>query len=342
MMETQTEVAVAPTFHRITVAEVIAETPDAHSLVLSVPPALAAAFAYRPGQYLTVRVPDGGGVVARCYSLSSSPDTDTDLKITVKRVRDGQASNWICDHVRPGSTLDLAPPAGSFTPPSLDDDLLLLAGGSGITPVMAIIKSVLARGRGRLALVYANRDAGSVIFAAELTALRQQYGDRLAITHWLDGERGAPTGAALAALLLPYAGREAYVCGPEPFVVVARQALQDAGVPADRVRVERFDLAVEATAAGGRDATAEVTLDGQTHVLPWPAGTRLLDVIIAAGLNPPFSCRQGQCGACACRLLDGEVELVHNEVLEEEDFADGYILACQALPRSDTVTVTYY
>jgi len=342
MMETRTEVAVAPTFHQITVAEVIAETPDAHSLVLAVPPALAAAFAYRPGQYLTVRVPDGGGVVARCYSLSSSPDTDTDLKITVKRVRDGQASNWICDHVRPGSTLDLAPPAGSFTPASLDDDLLLLAGGSGITPVMAIIKSVLARGRGRLALVYANRDAASVIFGAELTALRQQYGDRLVVTHWLDGERGAPTGAALTALLLPYAGREAYVCGPEPFVVVAQQALRDAGVPADRVRVERFDLAIGATAAGGRDATAEVTLDGQTHVLPWPAGTRLLDVIIAAGLNPPFSCRQGQCGACACRLLDGDVELVHNEVLEEEDFADGYILACQALPRSDTVSVTYY
>jgi 3-ketosteroid 9alpha-monooxygenase subunit B len=325
MTETQTDVAVAPTFHRITVAEVIAETPDAHSLVLAVPPALAAAFAYRPGQYLTVRVPDGGGVVARCYSLSSSPDTDPELKITVKRVRDGQASNWICDHVRPGSTLDLAPPAGSFTPPSLDDDLLLLAGGSGITPVMAIIKSVLARGRGRLALVYANRDAESVIFGAELTALRQQYGDRFVVTHWLDGERGAPTGAALAALLMPYAGREAYVCGPDPFVVVARQALRDAGVPADRVHVERFDLA-----------------DGQTHVLPWPAGTRLLDVIIAAGLNPPFSCRQGQCGACACRLLDGDVELVHNEVLEEEDFADGYILACQALPRSDTVSVTYY
>ncbi len=345
MDQAQADAAVAaapPSFHRIRVAEVIAETPDAHSLVLAVPPELAAAFAYRPGQYLTVRVPGGDGSVARCYSLSSSPDTDPDPKITVKRVRDGQASNWICDNVGPGSTLDLAPPAGSFTPPSLDDDLLLLAGGSGITPVMAIVKSVLARGRGRPALVYANRDPGSVIFGAELDALRRRYGDRLAVTHWLDSERGAPTGAALAPLLVPYAGREAYVCGPDPFVAVARQALGHAGVPADRVRVERFDLPAGAAAAGGRDATAEVTLDGQTHVLPWPAGTRLLDVIIAAGLNPPYSCRQGQCGACACRLLDGDVELVHNEVLEEEDFADGYILACQALPRSDTVSITYY
>jgi 3-ketosteroid 9alpha-monooxygenase subunit B len=323
-----------PSFHRIRVAEVIAETADAHSLVLAIPPQLASEFAYRPGQYLTVRVPDAGGVVARCYSLSSSPDTDTDLKITVKRVRDGQASNWICDHVRPGSTLDLAPPAGSFTPASLDDDLLLLAGGSGITPVMGIIKSVLARGRGRLALVYANRDPSSVIFADELTALS---GDRLTVTHWLDSERGAPTPEALAAVLSAYAGRDVYVCGPEPFVAVAQKALQQAGV-AGEIHVERFEL----DDAAGIDATAEVTLDGRTHRLPWPAGKRLLDVIVGAGLNPPFSCRQGQCGACALRLLSGEVELVNNEVLEEEDFAEGYILACQALARSENVAVTYY
>lgn len=324
-------------FHRLRVAEVIAETADAHSLVLAVPPALAAAFGYLPGQYLTVRVPGGGGTVARCYSLSSSPHTDPDLKITVKRVRDGQASNWICDHVRAGAELDLAPPAGTFTPDSLDDDLLLLAGGSGITPVMGIIKSVLAHGRGRLALVYANRDADSVIFAGELAALREQHPERLTVTHWLDHERGAPCGESLAPLLSPYTKREAFVCGPEPFVVVARQALGRAGVAEDRIRVERFDSALPAT----QDATAEVTLDGQTHRLPWPAGTRLLDVIIAAGLNPPFSCRQGNCGACACRLLAGEVELVHNEVLEEEDFADGYILACQAVARSATVVVSY-
>jgi 3-ketosteroid 9alpha-monooxygenase subunit B len=322
-------------FHQLRVAEVIAETADARSLVLSVPPALAGEFAYRPGQYLTVRV----GAVARCYSLSSSPHTDTDLKITVKRVRDGQTSNWICDHVRPGSTLDLAPPAGSFTPPSLDEDLLLLAGGSGITPIMAIIKSVLARGRGRLALLYANRDAGSVIFGAELAALARRHGDRLAVTHWLDSSRGAPTAWSLAELLTPYGNREAYVCGPEPFVAVARKALQEAGV--GRVRIESF--ALETTGPDGvRDATAEVTIDGRTHRLPWPAGKRLLDVIVDAGLNPPFSCRQGQCGACALRLLSGEVDLVNNEVLEEEDFADGYILACQAVPRSENVSVTYY
>ncbi|MCU7724251.1 ferredoxin--NADP reductase [Actinoplanes sp. KI2] len=324
--------------HRLRVAEVIAETPDAHSLVLAVPPALAAAFAYRPGQYLTVLVPQNGGNVARCYSLSSSPHTDADLKITVKRVRDGQASNWICDHVRAGGTLELLPPAGEFTPASLDDDLLLLAGGSGITPVIGIIKSVLATGRGRLTLIYANRDERSVIFAAELDALRERHGNRLTVTHWLDSERGAPDAAALADLIAPVSGREAYVCGPEPFVAVSRKALQKAGVPEERIRVERFEIEPSA----GVDATLQVEIDGQTHRLPWPAGQRMLDVVIGAGLNPPFSCRQGHCGSCALRLLGGEVDLVHNEVLEQEDFDDGYILACQAVARTETVSVTYY
>ncbi|GAA4588843.1 3-ketosteroid-9-alpha-hydroxylase reductase subunit [Actinoplanes octamycinicus] len=311
----------------------IAETADACSLVLAVPPELAAAFAYRPGQYVTVLV-EG---VARCYSLASSPDTGEDLKITIKRVRDGLASNWICDHVRAGQTVELLPPAGDFVPESLDDDLLLLAGGSGITPVMAIVKSVLARGRGRLTLVYANRDPDSVIFAAELAGLAERHGDRLSVTHWLDSERGAPTPAGLAALITE-SGLPAYVCGPDPFVMIARDALQRAGVPHDRVRVERF--ALERVLTG--DATLEVELDGQTHQLPWPAGKRMLDVVIEAGLNPPFSCRQGHCGACACRLLTGKVEMITNEILEEEDFAEGYVLACQSVARSDHVSVTYY
>ncbi|MEU4423196.1 ferredoxin--NADP reductase [Actinoplanes sp. NPDC024001] len=301
------------------IAEVIAETPQACSLVLN------AGFDYQPGQYLTVRTPVG----ARCYSLASSPFTDARPKVTVKRVRDGAVSNWICDNVRAGDVLEFAGPAGTFTPGSLDDDLLLLAGGSGITPIMGIVKAVRARGRGDLALIYANRDAESVIFQRELDEL-------LPVTYWLDSERGVPTADALAGLLSPYAGREAFVCGPEAFVAVAEKALQLAGVAG--VRVERF----ETEPVGGTDAVATVTIDGQTHELPWAAGKRLLDVIIDAGLNPPYSCRQGQCGACAVRKTDGEVELVNNEILEEEDFAEGYILACQAVARSEHVTVTYY
>jgi 3-ketosteroid 9alpha-monooxygenase subunit B len=332
-------------YHRVRVAEVIEETPDARSLVLDLPPALGDRFAYQPGQFLTVRIPGG---VARCYSLSSSPHTDTAPKITVKRVVDGYASNWICDHVAPGSELELLVPAGQFVPPALDGDLLLLAGGSGITPVISIIKSALALGRGHLALLYANRDRRSVIFAAELGRLAEQHPDRLHVSHWFDAEQGPPTAATLEPLLRPYAARDAFACGPEPYLAVACRALRRIGMPAARIHVERFQSGSEADAVPAdphpddeRIATAEVELDGQTHRMPWPARTRLLDLLIAGGLNPPYSCRQGTCGACACRVVKGEVELLHNEVLEEEDFAEGYTLACQALPRTDEVGISY-
>jgi len=336
-------------FHRVRVAEVIAETPDACSLVLDLPPALDARFAYRPGQFLTVRVPGNGSGAARCYSLSSSPHTDTAPKITVKRVRDGYVSNWICDHVAAGSELELMAPAGLFVPPSLDRDLLLLAGGSGITPVISIIKSALAQGRGHLALLYANRDTASVIFAAELAQLAREHPGRLHVSHWLDAEQGPPTVATLEEFLRPYADREAFVCGPEPYVAVACRAMRRVGLPTARIHVERFQSGSETGAPPAepesvdneRIATVRVELNGQTHQLPWPARTRLLDLLIAGGLNPPYSCRQGTCGACACRVVRGEVELLHNEVLEDEDFAEGYTLACQAVPRTDEVGISY-
>ncbi|WP_433830146.1 flavin reductase family protein [Actinoplanes sp. CA-015351] len=306
-----------PDFSDISVVSVIIETAEACSLVLD------ASFSYQPGQYLTVRTPVG----ARCYSLSSSPFASSLPKITVKRVRGGAVSNWICDHVRPGDRIECSAPAGTFTPSTLDDDLLLLAGGSGITPIMGIIKAL----RGQAFLLYANRDADSIIFRDELDRL-------LPVTHWLDRTQGLPTADGLAPLLIPYRDRAAFVCGPEPFVAVAEKALQLAGVPAARIRIERFEI----EPVGDIDSSIEVAIDGQTHTLPWPAGSRLLDVLIDAGLNPPFSCRQGQCGACAVRLTGGEVDLLHNEILDEEDFAENYILACQAIPRTPTVSITYF
>jgi len=337
---------VTQTYHRVRVAEVIEETPDACSLVLDLPAAVCDRFAYHPGQFLTVRIPgNGAGVAARCYSLSSSPHTDAALKITVKRVLDGYVSNWICDHVAAGSELEVSAPGGRFVPASLDGDVLLLAGGSGITPVVSIIKSVLAGGRGRVALLYANRDPGSVIFAAELDRLAAEHPDRLRVTHWFDLEQGPPSAGRLEPLLRPYATWEAFVCGPEPYLMVVSQALEGLGVPAERIHVERFQPPdpepVEPGPDDERIAVAEVELNGQTHRLDWPARTRLLDLLIAGGLNPPYSCRQGSCGACACRVVRGEVELLHNEVLEEEDFAEGYTLACQALPRTDEVGISY-
>jgi 3-ketosteroid 9alpha-monooxygenase subunit B len=336
-------------YYQVPVAEVIQETGDACSLVLDVPPALAVVFGYRPGQFVTVRVPsERCGSVARCYSLSSSPVAGERPAITVKRTEGGYASNWIAQNVAAGTVLDLLPPAGTFCPGSLDGDFLLFAAGSGITPVMSILKSALSAGRGRVVLVYANRDERSVIFGSLLRGLAAESGGRLVVVHWLDSLLGLPSVAALAALARPYASFDAFVCGPDPYLALVRDALAGLGVPGQRVHVERFVSlaenpfeAVVPPDAGGPDATLSVTLDGVTTQLAWPAGARMLDVLIEAGLDAPYSCRQGICGACACQLAGGKVDMAHNEVLEDADIADGYILACQALALTDEVRISY-
>jgi 3-ketosteroid 9alpha-monooxygenase subunit B len=230
--------------------------------------------------------------------------------------------------------LETRPPAGVFTPASLDRDLLLFAGGSGITPVMSILRSVLAAGSGRVVLFYANRDPDSVIFAAELRRLSGEHPSRLQVVHWLECLQGIPSRAQLASWVAPFASWESFVCGPGPFMDAVVSVLPSA-------RVERFDVVQEVVAETGDSSAVDVSLDGVRQRLAWPSHQRLLDVLLSAGLDAPYSCRQGQCSACACRVVRGEVRLLHNEVLDAEDLADGYALACQALPVTDEVEITY-
>jgi 3-ketosteroid 9alpha-monooxygenase subunit B len=365
-------------FYRLRVADVVPETPDAVSVVFTVPAELADRYTYRPGQFLTLRIPGpDGSSLARCYSLSSSPEQGDQLRVTVKRVAEGHGSNWICDNLAPGAELDTLPPAGTFTPRSLDDDLLLVAAGSGITPVMSILRAALTRGRGRLALLYANRDERSVIFAEELRALVAAHPDRLVVVHWLESVQGLPGQAQLVELARPFTAREVFLCGPTAFMEQVSHALRELGVPRKRLHIERFvsltddafstdasapssseelpgvstDSAVrvkerDAPAGDGDEparveSSVEVQLDGERHTLRWPAGVKLLDLLRDNGLDAPFSCREGACSACACRLVGGEVKMLRNEVLDQTDLDEGYILACQALPVTESVSVTY-
>jgi 3-ketosteroid 9alpha-monooxygenase subunit B len=331
---------------RLKVAEVIQETGDAHSIVFETPEGLT----YKPGQFLTLRLPHADGIVARCYSLSSAPGVDEQLKVTVKRVKDGRGSNWVCDTVLAGHEIDVLAPSGTFTPKSLDADLLLLAGGSGITPVMSIIKSSLARGTGRMLLIYANRDEQSVIFHAELRALVAEHPERLVVMHWLETVQGLPSLKPLQELVRPWVHAEAFICGPAPFMDCAADALKDLGISRDRIHIERFtSLAgdpwteVEAVApvAGERTVDLVVELDGETHELDWPQSSKLLDFLLDKGLDAPYSCREGACSACGVILLEGEVAMENNSVLEQEDLDEGWRLACQSRPVSDTVKVRY-
>jgi len=344
------------------ITQVVAETDDACSLVFGVPdgpddPEIPAQrLKYSPGQFLTLRIPsDRTGSVARCYSLCSSPFTDDALTVTVKRTADGYASNWLCDHAHPGMRVHVLAPSGTFVPKSLDTDFLLLAAGSGITPMMAICKSALSQGSGQVTLVYANRDERSVIFAAALRELAAKYPDRLTVVHWLESVQGLPSTAALAQLAGPYTDRQAFICGPGPFMQASRDALEALNVPAEQVHLEVFksldsdpfaavkitDAPEGAEGAAQPPATVTVELDGETHEVQWPRHVKLLDLLLDKGLDAPFSCREGHCGACACVLKNGKVTMEVNDVLEPQDLAEGLVLACQAHPETDSVEVTY-
>jgi 3-ketosteroid 9alpha-monooxygenase subunit B len=333
-------------------SDVVQETADARSLVFTVPDGAdipAERLRYAPGQFLTLRVPsDRTGSVARCYSLCSSPFTGDPMTVTVKRTADGYASNWLCDHAHAGMKLHVLAPSGTFVPKTLDTDFLLLAAGSGITPMLSICKSALAEGSGKVVLIYANRDENSVIFGGALRDLSAKYPDRLTVVHWLETVQGLPSAAALAGLAAPYAGHDAYICGPGPFMSAAEEALKAVG--ADRIHIEVFKslesdpfaaVVIEEDDSDEGPATAIVSLDGERHEVRWPRNAKLLDVLLDKGLDAPFSCREGHCGACAVLKKSGDVVMEVNDVLEQQDLDEGLILGCQARPKSDSVEVTY-
>ena len=354
------------------VIDVVEETGDAHSVSFEVPEGQEEHFSYKPGQFLTLAVPsDQTGVAARCYSLSSSPHDGGPLTVTVKRTAEGYASNWICENLRVGDSVRVLPPSGIFTPASLDADLLLCAGGSGVTPIMSITRTALSDGSGRIVLFYANRDEQSVIFAKELAGLSSQYPERLQVIHWLESVQGLPSQDQMRAFLSGYLSFDVFVCGPAPFMKMTIAAAKELEFPRERRHQEKFvslggnpfgdlhdietataeitaaetdeeDAASDSADASRPLVSVEVELDGETHSFDdWNPRTKLLEFLESKGVKAPYSCREGECSACAVRLIEGEVKMLHNDVLDEEDLAEGIRLGCQSLPVTDTVKVTY-
>jgi 3-ketosteroid 9alpha-monooxygenase subunit B len=348
-----TETATLSHARFVTVARVIEESVDAVSLVLAVEPDDRDRFVYQPGQFLTLRIPsERAGSVSRCYSIASSPFVDTELKVTVKRTANGYGSNWLCDNAAEGHRLQVLPPGGVFVPKSLSADFLLFAGGSGITPIMSILKSALSQGSGRIVLVYANRDAQSVIFADELRRMAARYPKRLVVLHWVESIQGLPVREQLQQLAAPYADFECFTCGPGPFMDAVTEALTSLGVPRDRRRSEVFTslsgdpfaevpVALPTSAADVESVTARVRLDGAEHELAWPAGIPLVDLLLGSGIDAPYSCREGECGSCTAQVTVGRTRMLHNEVLDPSDVADGYILGCQAVADGTDVEVAF-
>jgi 3-ketosteroid 9alpha-monooxygenase subunit B len=341
-------------FHSLRIADVVTETADARSFTFEVPPRLEALFRYVPGQFLTFEVPWQQMRLHRCYSLSSAPECDALPKVTVKRIERGRVSNWFNDELRPGSTLDVKPPEGLFVlrREEAERPLVMFGGGSGITPILSLIKSALLGTRRALKLVYANRDRASIIFRDELETWRGRFPERLTIQHQLDVEHGFMHAANVKDAFAGLEHADFYVCGPGPFMDIVEASLEERRVGGGHVFIERFvsptdpdRVSSEATAPAAPHSAASqftCTLDKQRHEVPVKPGESLLAAARRAGLEPSFSCEEGYCGSCMAQLRRGKVQMRTHDALTAKDLAKGWVLACQSrLEGEDPVEIDF-
>ena len=346
--------------HRLTVAKVIKETADAHSILFDVPASLVEQFSYQSGQFITLKLPYEEENLLRCYSMSSTPSLDEGLRVTVKRVDGGRGSNWICDNLVAGSDLEVMRPAGLFVPKDLSEDHLLCAGGSGVTPVLSILRHVLTNGTGKVRLIYANRDESSVIFKQTFKELSAEYPERLEVIHLLDSLQGIPSLSLLTSLADGMQQGRAFICGPGPFMDAMEIAVKSAKFPSSRIHIERFvsatppketsstninskndAVALIIDSAETPAATVLLELDGEHFVIPCEPGKTVLDAAEKIGIELPHSCREGMCASCMCEVIEGSVKLNHKDVLDEKDLANKLTLTCQAVPLTTEVRLKY-
>jgi 3-ketosteroid 9alpha-monooxygenase subunit B len=330
-------------FHPLTVVDVVDETADTRSFVLDIPRELESTFAYAAGQYCTFRATIDDETVARCYSMSSSPEIGERFATAVKRVPGGRMSNWMNDALKPGDAIDVMRPAGLFVLRATDVPIMAFAGGSGITPIISLVKSALATTERPIALVYANRDADAVIFGDELERLRAESFGRLAVHHHHDSERGFLDTAGCAALVDGSAHADFYICGPGPYMDIVDAGLSTIGVGAEQRFIERFVVPATDPVVEQESNTESlvIRIDRRKHAFPYQAGDTILEAARRAGLSPPFSCEAGSCATCMAHLDKGSVTMRVNNALAADEVDDGWVLTCQSLPTSEEVVVDY-
>jgi ring-1,2-phenylacetyl-CoA epoxidase subunit PaaE len=347
-----------PEFHPLRVAAVDRLCADAVAVTFAVPAELAGRFAFRPGQSLTVRRPADPADERRSYSICAPLGAPP--RIGVREVPGGLVSSWLVHGVRPGDEVDVAPPSGTFTPDlAAGGRHVLIAAGSGITPVLSIAASLLRHGGAQVAVLYGNRRADTVMFAEELADLKDAHPSRLELVHLLSREAREVdllTGrldAAKLRTLLPLlvdvpAVDHWWLCGPYAMVVDAQRVLAEAGVPPGRVHRELFwvDEAPPEPRRGddapvGPGSEVTVVLDGRSTTVMVPEGVTVLEGVQRSRPDLPFACKGGVCGTCRARLLAGDVRMRRNFALEAAELAAGYVLTCQSTPTSEKVVVDF-
>jgi ring-1,2-phenylacetyl-CoA epoxidase subunit PaaE len=354
-----------PQFHRLTIRDVRPETADAISVAFEVPPALRDAYRFRQGQFLTLREILDGEDVRRSYSVCvgvPTYDGRGELRVAIKRVAGGRFSNWANDTLAPGRAIDVMTPDGRFTT-ELDAArarrYVGFAGGSGITPMLSLIETILStEPKSAFTLVYGNRTVGSIMFLERLEELKNAYIDRLRLLHVLSDEPQevdllsglldeARCGELMRTVLAGETIDEAFVCGPAPMMDAAEAALRGAGVPQERIHVERFGTpapsgAPKPVAVDAPAAKVVIVVDGKERHLRVPyEGQAILDAGLAAGAALPYACKGGVCCTCRAKVLEGEVRMDKNYTLEPAEIAAGFVLTCQSHPVSERVVVSY-
>jgi ring-1,2-phenylacetyl-CoA epoxidase subunit PaaE len=354
-------------FHSLEVTEIHQETADSIVVGFAIPPSLREEFRFAHGQYVTLKLTVNGEELRRSYSICSSPLDVDHFRIAVKRVPNGRASTQLVEKLRAGMRVEVMTPMGNFTTaldPAQARHFVAFAAGSGITPILSILNTVLrTEPRSRFTLFYGNTDQDRIIFRKRLEELKSAHGDRLSVFHILtkgmDEDalfNGRITKDKAITLLKRFVSdgldKEFFICGPEQMMVNVSEALEGSGVDKKHIHIELFTTPVtsdakrppEAAGPGAFTGTAQVKviLDGREHLLQVPAkGDALLDVALDAGLDVPFACKGAVCCTCKARVLEGQVEMAMNYALTDEEVADGYVLTCQTHPRSAHVVVDY-
>lgn len=354
-------------FYPLTVKDVRPETADCVSVSLVVPEELHNTFQFAPGQYLTFRKHMHGAELRRSYSICTSP-SEHELRVAIKKVDEGKFSGYAHSELRAGDVLDVMPPMGKFTPKGGEvkaKEYLAFAAGSGITPIMSIMKSVLEQEPGSsFTLVYGNRNRNTIIFREAIEALKNKYMQRLRVYHILSREQmdiplfngriDAKKCAEFCETLIDIKNvDEAFICGPEEMILSVKDELIKLGMPSAQVHIELFTSPEQPKASHERWASrhtddntrtskVSVKLDGTTFTMNLGYdGDTILDAALKSGADLPYACKGGVCCTCRAKLVEGEVEMEVNYSLEPDEVAKGYILTCQSHPRTAHVVVDF-
>ncbi len=351
-------------FYPLSVAKIKNETRDTIAVTFDIPPELASSFAYQQGQHLTLRAMIEDEDVRRSYSICSAVQDNT-LRVAIKRTPGGLFSSWANDHLKPGMTLEVMPPMGHFNVP-LDAGnarrYVAFAAGSGITPILSIIKTtLLAEPKSSFTLFYGNRASSSVIFKDELTDLKDTYMERLTLTYVMSREQqdielfnGRITKEKCQQFLQHWLRVEdtdiAFICGPEDMMHGVSEALQEAGMPKQNIKVELFAASIPKHQHKPRTFSADVKHETEVTVIMDGSATSftmdkdkesILDAGLRAGIDMRYSCKGGVCSTCRCKLLDGKVDMDANYALEDYEVARGFVLSCQSFPVTDKVVIDF-